>query len=384
MPHLPRRSTGLLRSGATTATVHDLVTARRHRLNPTAHALLEACDGTTDLDDLVSSWAEATGAAPATVRADVETAVRTFADLGLVGRVAITLTAPALADATADPAIAEALDDPVAVLNAGRVHPVVDHALQFVGPDADLVALLDDHLGPGIDAEPTRRLFVDGGPDGSISVVADSAWTFADRDSLLDQVTSAINEYSHDLPSVAVLHAAGLVAPDGRVVVLPATSGAGKSTLTGHLIAAGWDYLGDEAIGVRPDDLAALPYPKPLALSAASRSVLGLADTGRWVTAPEELRADVGVHATSPGPIDLVVLPTYAEGAAFSIERLAPADALGALLDNVLNLAAGGQPGMDALDGLATSVPVHRARFGDAADLEAWLRRSCPGAAPVT
>lgn len=364
MSALPLRSPGVLLSGAHTAVAQDLVTETLHRLNASALALLDACDGRTELDEIVATWAELTGATPDGVRSDVSAALATFRELGLVDRI----DPPPLAREMGEPAGAESFEV------RGTVHPVVGHAVQFVGTDPELVALVDDHLGPGDpSATPTRRFTIEEDEQGSIRLVADSAWVFPSRLSMLDQVTTLVNEYGHESPEVVTLHSAGLVRPDGVVTVFPAVSGAGKSTLAGHLVARGWGYLGDESIGIRRGDLAALPYPKPLALDDTSRAALGLAPSERWNTSPAELASDPDVRATSPGPIRLVVLPTFARGAELEVERLDPRSALEALISNTLNLAATGQDGMDTLDDLATSVPVYRVRHcGDAA-LDDWL-----------
>lgn len=365
---LPHRSPGVLLSGPATAVAQDLVEAVLHRLNPTAHALLDACDGTTDLGGLVASWAAATDADPAAVRADVEAALRTFAELGLVGRTDPPPPTRRLGEAP----------DASRRAHHGLVHPVVGHATTFAGDDPELIALVDHHLGPGIDGTaPTRRFTVDEQADGSILLVADSTWVFTDRDALLDQITTTVNEYGHDAPEVVTLHAAGVVSPTGRRVLLPGVSGAGKSTLTAHLVAAGYDYLGDESIGIRHDDLALLPYPKPLALDAASRAALGLPSTPRWTTRVDELRPDVVVRTTTPGPADLVVLAAYDTEtdteAKVKATRLEPTEALEALVANALNLAATGDDGFAALDAVATGVPVYRVEHRDGAAVDAWI-----------
>lgn len=360
---LPPRSPGVLLSGPLTAVAQDLVACAQHRLNPSARDLLARCDGATDRDALVAEWARTFDADPDEVANDLDDALRSFEDLGLIGRTTLP-RAPRRLGGTA----------PGGWPHRGIVHPVVGHAVAFAGPDPDLVELADRHLGPGLDdVEPTRVFTLVEASSGQVTLTADSDWVFVSRAAMLDQLTNAVNEYGHEDAATVALHAACVVDPAGRIVLLPAHSGAGKSTLAAHLVQAGWGYLGDEATGVRGSDLAAVPYPKPLALSAASREALSLPPSSHPNTAPSELDGAVEIHTTPPGPIDLVVLPEYRDKPDFDAVRLEPTEALQALIANTLNLPATGQPGFEVLDRLATSVPVHRVGYADASDVERWI-----------
>ena len=61
-----------------------------------------------------------------------------------------------------------------------------------------------------------------------------------------------------------MLHAAGLAAPDGGVVILVGRSGAGKTTAMSAL-ARSYGYVSDETIGIERDGLVH-PYRKPLSV----------------------------------------------------------------------------------------------------------------------
>ncbi len=77
---------------------------------------------------------------------------------------------------------------------------------------------------------------------------------------------------------------------------------------------AGWDYLGDEAIGVRAGSLVAVAYPKPLSLDAAGRAAIGL-DPVEWESVPpSEVRAGAVGLPGEVGPVDLVVPPGSRRG----------------------------------------------------------------------
>ncbi len=60
------------------------------------------------------------------------------------------------------------------------------------------------------------------------------------------------------------LHAAGVVTPVGRGVLIIGSSGSGKSTLTVGLVRQGWSYLSDDAVLLRlhPEGVTALAFRK--------------------------------------------------------------------------------------------------------------------------
>lgn len=71
---------------------------------------------------------------------------------------------------------------------------------------------------------------------------------------------------------------AGVVSSAGRAVAFPASSGDGKSTLTAACLAAGFDYVSDEALCLDFVTGGVMPYTKPLMLSPWSREAVGLGD----------------------------------------------------------------------------------------------------------
>lgn len=65
------------------------------------------------------------------------------------------------------------------------------------------------------------------------------------------------------------VHAAGVVAPDGRAWLLVGESGSGKSTLTYSLARAGWKVLGDDGVPIeqRADGVLAHASREPIDVS---------------------------------------------------------------------------------------------------------------------
>ncbi|MEI2638456.1 MAG: hypothetical protein V9F03_05595 [Microthrixaceae bacterium] len=190
------------------------------------------------------------------------------------------------------------------------------------------------------------------------------------------------------------------------------TPGSGKSTLTAALVASGWDYLGDEAIGVRAGTLQAVGYPKLISIDAASQKALGLTPGGNNQSATTDdadptsgpavdpsgsnhasgsnhpsgsINEDIDAAALRPevmklaGDCDVVarvILPTFIDGATTSLKDLSDQEAAIYLLANTLNLARVGQIGLETLCALAESVPVQRLEHGGVDDAVAAIEEA--------
>ena len=345
------------------AIAYDLVTETAHQLNATAGTLLAACDGEGDVDAAVTTWAEDAGVDRPNVAADVSAGLAVLAGLGLVGR-----DEPFDAPKPPVGSTEDAADGAVTGRAlTGRVHPVIDHNIALRGSQPEVLEVLDTFLGTGTGGEkPTMFFDAHETPEGELVLVTDYEWRFPSREACLRQLTSVVNEYAMWTHSCAAFHAGAVRSPEGELMLLPAPSGNGKSTLTGAFVAAGWDYLGDEAIGVRPGSGVAVGYPKRLAIDASSRTVLNLPESDTGDLDPAEIRADVVRLGGDVGPISRVVLPTYQEGAEVTLQRLEPHEAVVELLANTLNLARAGQTALDAICDLAATVPVERLIHGDA------------------
>lgn len=356
----PQRSPGVLLSRiGHEAIAYDLVTETVHQLSATAGAVLGACDGLSVMEATVGEWADATGAAPEVVARDVDAALSRFEELGLIGR-----TQPFIA-----PEAPTGSPGPRG-RHLGQTHPVIDHAVAFRSERPELVHAVDAFLGTGNDdVSPTIVFEIEEcSSTGDLLLTGSTTRSAATLPDLLHQVTMAMNEYAVKSTDCVTLHAGGVRSPSGEVVVLPAPSGSGKSTLTAALITAGWDYLSDEAIGIRVGSCVAVGYPKPLALSPGSQVSVGLEPSTFEDVTPVELRTDVELLDGNVGVVDRVVLPTFVAGAERAVTTLSPQQALIELLANALNLANVGQSGLDALCDLAERVPVERVTYGSLDD----------------
>ena len=131
-----------------------------------------------------------------------------------------------------------------------------------------------------------------------------------------------------------IAHGGGLVAADGRGLLLIAPGGAGKSTLAAALNAAGLTLLGDDVVPVTPDGhLVGLGMP--LCLKAGSWPVL--AECRPELTALPTVRRfgqavrylpPRGPRAATPVPTGWLLFPRYQPGTAPGLQALSPAAAL--------------------------------------------------------
>jgi hypothetical protein len=166
-----------------------------------------------------------------------------------------------------------------------------------------------------------------------------------DLDLVLGEFARDVQLYVAILARRRVFVHAGVVAWNGRAILMPGRSFSGKSTLTAELVRAGATYYSDE-YAVLDAQGRVHPYPRPLALRAAG------ANEQQDVRA-EELGGQVGAR---PLPVGLVVVSSYREGARWRPRRLSA--------------------GQGALEVLANTVP---ARFRPAESL-ASVQRAVAGA----
>ena len=311
---LPLHSAGVLTAELDgEVVVYDPVTRLVHLPDPVATVVWLACDGATDLATVVAELAGATGAPVEVVERDVAALVDDLRGRGLVGRDVAT-------PAGLGPGPDRAGDLDVHPGSAtSRPLRVLDDRLVVHGGDPALVAAVEDLcrglvVDDGVSPTTGRGVRVD--PDGSVALSgALGQPSFPDVGSFLEAFPRELNRLAAASRLGPALHAGAVRSPEGVVVVLPGESEAGKSTLVGTLVQAGWDYLTDEAIGIRPGSLLAVAYPKPLALGPGSRGVLGLPDQAGELVDAARLRPGAAVPPGDVGPVGAVVLTRYSPGA---------------------------------------------------------------------
>lgn len=345
----------------------DEVTTRVHVLDARAALVWDACDGATTPGELASVVAEVSGAPVEVVAADVAAAAADLGAAGLVGRPAGAAAAP---DGTgADPA-GPAADG----RHRGARWAVGDEVVELRSDDPALAVLADALLAPLATTRPaTVALAVARAGAGVRLAGRGFDATLPDADEVRARLVAQLNRVVAEGGAGLALHAGAVEHPSGAVVVLPAPSGSGKSTLTAGLVAAGWRYLTDEAVGLEPGTGRVRAYPKPLALDDRARTAVGrISPLGRVAPAapdlvdPRRLGPVAGPGEVRGRPA-LVVLPRYApdtRGADLG-PVLAPGDALPAVAVHALNLARVPAIGLRTLADLAEATPCRTLVHGD-------------------
>lgn len=217
--------------------------------------------------------------------------------------------------------------------------------------------ILDD--APEALTAPRLRVFVDG-----VRVV-----TTAEPGVVLHRVAWEITRAAIDSERRSILVHAGVVARDGRAVVLPAPPDAGKSTLVAALVAAGFDYLSDEAAVIDPATLRCRPMPRPLGLDPGSWPLFpslaphdpftAACSTNMWLVAPAALRAGA-TGSGGPAEIAAIVVPGYDPRRPTTAESLPRAEALTLLSEHSFDFAGHGRRGFRSLARLVAAVPCRR------------------------
>jgi hypothetical protein len=138
------------------------------------------------------------------------------------------------------------------------------------------------------------------------------------------------------------LHAAALVDPGNRGVLVAGKSGSGKSTLTIGLVRAGWRYLSDDALFVRSTTNSAHAltlrkhvYIKEDDIDRYNDLVLGHQSSG----AEGKLRRRIALHKTHPGQQvahtvpRTIVFPRIVRAATSALAPIGRAEAMARLLE---------------------------------------------------
>jgi hypothetical protein len=159
-----------------------------------------------------------------------------------------------------------------------------------------------------------------------------------------------------DLQLSVALHAtddvfvhAGVVACDGRAIVLPGRSRVGKSSLVEALVRAGATYCSDEYARLTPDGRIA-PFARPIQQRGSA---------GREIVDPYRL------GAVADGPVEpgIVLFTRYVAEAAFAPVVVPPARAALDVFDNTVIAEVDPDRAIEAAAGLArrsVTIRTHR------------------------
>lgn len=191
------------------------------------------------------------------------------------------------------------------------------------------------------DAPADLHIALRAGENGEGMLVVDGIERHRTSDDalLVGAVHQTILQHIHpDSEWMAMMHG-GAVARHDKAIVLPAPSGSGKTTLIAYLVSRGYDYLADDLVALSSDGCVT-PWPLPLSVKAGSWPILsGLYRD--WPSLPSHETARGPVRLIVPRrkvwdraatPVEALVFPHFARGAAVELTRLAAFEAFQRLL----------------------------------------------------
>ncbi len=183
---------------------------------------------------------------------------------------------------------------------------------------------------------------------GTFEVIVDALLAY-----LRDQAVRSIDDRT------ALLHAAA-VAYDGCAALLPGPSGAGKSSLAVAMSQRpGWEFLGDEIIGLTRDGRV-IPCPLPARLGQATRRLLDRAEPGaagkRYVGADRAPTAD-------DYRLGAVVFPRFSPTAATVLTPTTRGESVARLAAQMFPVRP--RLGLDVAVGAVAGAEVYDLPYGD-------------------
>jgi hypothetical protein len=203
--------------------------------------------------------------------------------------------------------------------------------LAVVGDSAATAEALDRYVLPWLpraaisSARADRLVEVRRAGDGAgLEILVDGVLAGAAPSPLaaIPRVQRALDETVVRCQSVVAMVHGGVVAHDGRAILLPGPTHAGKSTLVAELVRRGAPYFSDEYALIDADGRVH-PYPRPLLLRDGSGD-----DKPRLAT---ELG---GTVAHEPLPAGLIVGVSYAPDASPFLQAMSQAEGVLLLLRN--------------------------------------------------
>ena len=197
------------------------------------------------------------------------------------------------------------------------------------------------------------------------------------RQRLVEHYFSILNELALDNFSGLAVHA-GVVAQGRCAIAFPGPSGAGKSTLVAACVAAGFDYVSDEALCINlSGDL--VPYPRPLMLSEASRRVVRPTEVipnplpSKHAVSP----ADLGGRA-SHSPLQLTHVILADRGGALGLEAIPSSQVIPELLERSFNRHGDPAATFNLVANVARDCRAWHLGYTNAMEAAGLIRRDVP------
>lgn len=342
---------------------------RLHVLSQSAAVVYTSVDASASVAEIADGIGADLEVCDAELVADVTDALASLQHDGLVDFEAPTPgDRPSLTTHLRGPTEGRPQPESWCVLEPGDIGPLrAGAAVLGVRASPALVDLVGEALGllPAASASTTRV-------DALISVVDAGEGRFevwcggepvAAPQALHDAaqaVLGAVNQVAATRPVGAIRLHGGVVAKDGRAVVVCGDSGAGKSTLVSALVQCGWSYLTDEVAVIEGATLSVTPYPKWIDLTPDVMGRLGLNPSGHVgppgpkCHVPPALVGPVGDGGTVVG-IVMLAIASETPAPAKPIEAI---DAITALIANTFATTWDDPGGLQSLTDLCTTTTV--------------------------
>ena len=194
-----------------------------------------------------------------------------------------------------------------------------------------------------------------------------------DRDTLLEELASALDFAVAEHATERVFLHAGVVEWQGRAIVIPGRSLSGKTTLVAALVRAGATYYSDEYAPIDTEGRV-WPHPRPLSVRAP-----GSTGPGR----PVPIEALGATPGTEPVPVGLVVHTHHQPGSTWRPVELDAGDGMLKVLDNAVVARTKPQLALSLLGRATAAARVLHGPRGDADETAALILRASSGPAPV-
>ena len=157
---------------------------------------------------------------------------------------------------------------------------------------------------------------------------------------------------------------AGVVASNGRAILIPGDSFSGKTTLVQELVRAGAEYYSDEYAVL---DSAGLVHPFPRLLSVR------YVDNGSIGERDVEIDSIGGISGSDPIPVGMVLLTRFVEGASWEPETLSVGQGILETIPHTIPRQSNAVHALKVLNTAFTDAIILRSSRGDAAELAKTL-----------
>ncbi len=175
-------------------------------------------------------------------------------------------------------------------------------------------------------------------------------------------------------PDLLWMHA-GVVAQNGKGLLLSGPSGQGKSTLSTMLVHNGWSLLSDDVAPLTSEALVLPYYEQPLRRIPADRS---LAPTEVAALPRSPVPVSKFTVAREPVRAHLMVFLTYQHNGGCTSDRLSPGAAALEIARNTVNFGQVSQVALGKVTSLASSVPAFALCYGNSYDAANVLQALMP------